>query len=152
LTLAIMGPLSGRIGPRFRPIGVMATAIGAGAIGLLILSGATAWGLFLPAFALFGAGLGFGWSFVSVATQAVVKPERAGEASGVTLTIVVAVAGLCVATAATVLEVLQAGGATPGEANEQLLRWTAIGALAVSAALFAFQWRSAPRAAAEAPA
>jgi MFS family permease len=152
LTLAVMGPLSGRIGPRFRPIGVMATAIGAGSIGLLILSGATAWGLFVPAFALFGAGLGFGWSFVSVATQAVVKPERAGEASGVTLTIVVAVAGLCVATAATVLELLQAGGATAGEANEQLLRWTAIGALAVSAALFAFRWRSAPRATAEAPA
>jgi MFS family permease len=152
LTLAVMGPLSGRIGPRFRPIGVMATAIGAGSVGLLILSGAHAWALFVPAFALFGAGLGFGWSFVSVATQSAVKPERAGEASGVTLTIVVAVAGLCVATAATLLEVLQAGGATAGEANEQLLRWTAIGALAVSAALFAFQWLSAPRAQAEAAA
>ncbi len=147
LTLAVMGPLSGRLGPRFRPIGLMATAIGAGSVGLLILSGAQAWALFVPAFALFGAGLGFGWSFVSVATQSVVKPERAGEASGVTLTIVVAVAGLCVATAATVLEVLEAGGATAGEANEQLLRWLAIGALAVSAALFAFQWRRAPRAA-----
>jgi MFS family permease len=149
LTLAVMGPLSGRIGPRFRPIGVMATAIGAGAVGLLILSGVTAWGLFVPAFALFGAGLGFGWSFVSVATQSVVRPERAGEASGVTLTIVVAVAGLCVATAATVLELLEAGGATAGEANQQLLQWTAIGALAVAAALFAFQWRSAPRVSAE---
>jgi len=152
LTLAVMGPLSGRLGPRFRPIGLMATAIGAGSIGLLILSGAHAWLLFVPAFALFGAGLGFGWSFVSVATQTVVKPERAGEASGVTLTIVVAVAGLCVATAATLLEVLEAGGATAGEANEQLLQWTAIGALAVSAALFAFQWLSAPRAQAEAAA
>jgi MFS family permease len=152
LTLAVMGPLSGRLGPRFRPIGVMATAIGAGSVGLLILSGAHAWALFVPAFALFGAGLGFGWSFVSVATQTVVKPERAGEASGVTLTIVVAVAGLCVATAATVLELLEAGGATAGQANEQLLRWTAVGALAVSAALFAFQWRAAPRAQAEAAA
>jgi MFS family permease len=152
LTLGVMGPLSGRIGPRFRPIGVMATAIGAGSVGLLILSGAHEWALFVPAFALFGAGLGFGWSFVSVATQAVVKTERAGEASGVTLTIVVAVAGLCVATAATVLEVLQAGGASAGEANEQLLRWTAIGALAVSAALFGFQWRRAPRVQAEAAA
>jgi MFS family permease len=152
LTLAVMGPLSGRLGPRFRPIGLMATAIGAGSIGLLILSGAHEWALFIPAFALFGAGLGFGWSFVSVATQIVVRPERAGEASGVTLTIVVAVAGLCVATAATILEVLQAGGATAGEANEQLLRWLAIGALAVSAALYAFQWLSAPRASAEATA
>jgi MFS family permease len=152
LTLAVMGPLSGRIGPRFRPIGVMATAIGAGSVGLLLLSGAHAWALFVPAFALFGAGLGFGWSFVSVATQSVVKPERAGEASGVTLTIVVAVAGLCVATAATLLEVLEAGGATASEANQELLQWTAIGALAVSAALFAFQWISAPRAQAEAAA
>jgi MFS family permease len=152
LTLAVMGPLSGRLGPRFRPIGLMATAIGAGSIGLLILSGAHDWALFIPAFALFGAGLGFGWSFVSVATQTVVKPERAGEASGVTLTIVVAVAGLCVATAATILEVLEAGGATAGEANEQLLRWLAIGALAVSAALYAFQWLGAPRASAEATA
>lgn len=152
LSLAVMGPLSGRIGPRYRPIGVMATAIGAGSVGLLILSGAHAWALFVPAFALFGAGLGFGWSFVSVATQSVVKPERAGEASGVTLTIVVAVAGLCVATAATLLEVLEAGGATASEANQELLQWTAIGALAVSAALFAFQWLSAPRAQAEAAA
>jgi hypothetical protein len=87
-----------------------------------------------------------------VATQSVVKPERAGEASGVTLTIVVAVAGLCVATAATLLEVLEAGGATASEANQELLQWTAIGALAVSAALFAFQWISAPRAQAEAAA
>ena len=152
LSLAVMGPLSGRIGPRYRPIGVMATAIGAGSVGLLILSGAHAWALSVPAFALFGAGLCFGWSFVSVATQSVVKPERAGEASGVTLTIVVAVAGLCVATAATLLEVLEAGGATASEANQELLQWTAIGALAVSAALFAFQWLSAPRAQAEAAA
>src|SRR5947208_2706441 len=150
LSLALMGTLSGRIGTRYRPIGLMGTAIGPGSIGLLILSGAHAWGLFLPAFAVFGAGLGFGWSYVSVATQAVVRPERAGEASGVTLTIVVAVAGLCVATAATVLELLEAGGATAGEANEQLLRWTAIGALAVSAALFAFQWLGASRAHAQA--
>jgi MFS family permease len=145
-----MGPLSGRLGSRYRPIGLMATAIGAGAIGLLVLSGAGDWALFVPAFVVFGAGLGFGWSFVSVATQSVVRPERAGEASGVTLTIVVAVAGLCVATAATILEVLVAGGATPAEANEELLRWVAIGALAVSAALFAFQWRSAPELPAEA--
>jgi hypothetical protein len=55
-----------------------------------------------------------------------------------------------VATAATILEALQAGGATAGEANELLLRWTAIGALAVSAALFAFQWLSVPRAQLEA--
>jgi EmrB/QacA subfamily drug resistance transporter len=152
LTLAVMGPVSGHIGERFRPIGPMATAIGAGSIGLLVLSGAHAWGVFVPAFAVFGAGLGFGWSFVSVATQSVVKPERAGEASGVTLTIVVAVAGLCVATAATVLEVLQAGGATAGEANEELLRWTALGALTVSAALFAFQWLGTAGAHAEAEA
>ena len=152
LSLAIMGPLSGRIGTRYRPIGLMGTAIGAGSIGLLILSGAHAWALFVPAFAVFGAGLGFGWSYVSVATQAVVRPERAGEASGVTLTIVVAVAGLCVATAATVLELLEGGGATAGEANEQLLRWTAIGALAVSVALFAFQWLGSARAPAQAEA
>jgi Na+/melibiose symporter-like transporter len=134
LSLAVMGPVSGHIGERFRPIGPMATAIGAGSIGLL------------------GAGLGFGWSFVSVATQSVVRPERAGEASGVTLTIVVAVAGLCVATAATILEVLEAGGATAGEANEKLLRWTALGALAVSAALFAFQWLGSAHARVEAEA
>src|SRR5205085_2327335 len=128
------------------------TAVGAGSVGLLILSGAHAWALFVPAFALFGGGLGFGWSFVSVATQSVVKPERAGEASGVTLTIVVAVAGLCVATAATILEVLEAGGANAGEDNEQLLRWTALCALAASAALSAFQWLGSAHARVEAEA
>src|SRR5436190_2028911 len=42
LSLAVMGPVSGHIGERFRPIGPMATAIGAGSIGLLVLSGAHA--------------------------------------------------------------------------------------------------------------
>ena len=50
------------------------------------------------------------------------------------------------------LELLEAGGATAGEANEQLLRWTAIGALAVSVALFAFQWLGSARAPAQAEA
>jgi MFS family permease len=134
--VAFAGPVSGRLGGRLPPLAVMALAIGAGGTGLLLVSLAgDSWPLYLPAFALFGAGYGMAWSFVSVGTQAVVRPERAGEASGVTLTIVVAVAGLFVAVAASVLELLQGPGTSQGMAIEETLRAVSLSTLAIALAL-----------------
>jgi hypothetical protein len=65
----------------------------------------------------------------------VVPTERAGEASGVTLAIVVGVAGLAVAVSAALIEVLTGGGTTEGEAIEELLRYVAIGSGAAALAL-----------------
>ena len=57
-----------------------------------------------------GFTLGLVYAFTTVATQAVVRPERAGEAAGVTLTALVTLAGVGVAVSGTVLEMLQLRG------------------------------------------
>ena len=51
--------------------------------------------------------MGLVYAFTTVATQAVVRPERAGEAAGVTLTSLVTLAGVGVAVSGTTLEVLR---------------------------------------------
>ena len=144
LSLALAGPVSGYLGARLPALGVMAMAIGAGALGLLVVASAHSWLLYVPAFALFGAGYGLGWSFVSVGTQAVVRPERAGEASGVTLAVVVAGAGLFVAVSATVLELLTTHHRTEGAAIADLLHALALATLAIAAGLAVYGWRHRP--------
>jgi hypothetical protein len=76
-----------------------------------------------------------GWSYTSVGTQAVVQPEEAGEASGVTLAIVIGIAGFSVTLAATIIELLQHAGHSEGHSIETLLRAVAIGSLVVAVAL-----------------
>jgi len=56
----------------------------------------------------------------------VVPQERAGEASGVTLAIVVGVAGLCVALAAALIEVIAGGLTGEGDAIQSILRVLAV--------------------------
>ena len=145
LCLALAGPASGYLGARLPALGVMAMAIGAGGVGLLLVASARSWLLYVPAFALFGAGYGLGWSFVSVGTQAVVRPERAGEASGVTLAVVVAVAGLFVAVSATVLELLTAAHRSEGTAIDDMLRALALGTLAIAVWLAVYGLRRRAR-------
>jgi hypothetical protein len=58
--------------------------------------------------------LGLIYAFTTVATQTVVRPERAGEAAGVTLTVLVTSAGVGVSMSGTVLELLQRGGMSTG--------------------------------------
>ena len=54
--------------------------------------------------------MGLVYAFTTVATQAVVRPERAGEAAGVALTSLVTLAGVGVAVSGTMLEVLRRAG------------------------------------------
>jgi EmrB/QacA subfamily drug resistance transporter len=128
----LAGFASGRLGDR-RPSLVMGAALGVGGLFLLALAPVDDWVLYVPLFGLWALGLGLAWAYVSVGTQAVVQPERAGEASGVTLTIVVAVAGLGIAVAATVLEVLQADDESLRSAIETVM--FAAGGLALAAGL-----------------
>jgi EmrB/QacA subfamily drug resistance transporter len=144
LAAGVAGPLSGMLGERFDIPRTIATATVVGSIGLLILSFGGNLGPYLPALALFGIGYGVGWSMASVGTQTVVPPERAGQASGVTLAIVIGSAGVAVAAAAVVIE----GGSNLGTTIEVLVRWVAIGSAVATAILVLLAARLAQRAAA----
>ncbi len=134
IACGVAGPLSGQLGERFDIPRTMVTAAVVGAIGLFVVSLGGALGPYLPALALFGLGYGIGWAMASVGTQTVVPAERAGQASGVTLAIVIGTAGLGVAAAATLIE---AGSSHHdlGPAIEDLLRWMAIGSVVLAGAL-----------------
>ena len=68
-----------------------------------------------------GFTLGLVYAFTTVATQAVVRSERAGEAAGVTLTALVTLAGVGVAVSGTVLEMLERNGISTGSAIDLIL-------------------------------
>ena len=100
LLVACAGPLGARLGTHMRPTAVMALAGLIAGTGMIALSQVTAWWLYIPVFAWCGLGLGLGWTFASVATQQVVPPARAGEASGVVLTFLVTLGAIALAGAA----------------------------------------------------
>jgi MFS family permease len=131
----VAGPMSGRLGERFEIPRTIAVATVVGAVGLLVVSLESDLGFYVPALAVFGIGYGTGWAMASVGTQTVVPPEKAGEASGLTLTIVIGLAGLALAAAAMLLEVGSGGGTGLGTSIEELLRWVAIGSAALAASL-----------------
>src|SRR5215469_785897 len=120
--VAVSGPIGARLQPRFRPTAVMAAAGGIAGVALLWLTSVTAWWAFVPAFAICGFGLGLGWTFANIATQEVVDPDRAGEASGVVLTCLVTVGGIGLAAAASIITALEHSGHNKGSAYETTLR------------------------------
>jgi hypothetical protein len=65
--------------------------------------------------------MGLVYAFTTAATQAVVAPERVGEAAGVTLTSLVTLAGVGVAVSSSVLEVLQHDGLSTGRGIKAIL-------------------------------
>jgi DHA2 family methylenomycin A resistance protein-like MFS transporter len=82
LVAPLVGTLSSRIGPRL-PIGV-GFLISAGGLALLALTSAhTSYALLLPAFLLWGTGLGFVTPAVVGAAIAAVSRERSGLASAI---------------------------------------------------------------------
>ncbi len=135
--LALTGPASGWLAERTNVPRTMVVSGAIGAIGVIGLSVGPVLALYMVALALYGAGYGLGWSMASVGTQAVVKPERAGEASGVTLAIVIGVAGLGVAIVSAAIDSATAAGATLGTAIEDILRVLAIGSVVLSVAVLA---------------
>ncbi|MEW2158952.1 MFS transporter [Streptomyces sp. NPDC007189] len=106
LTVACSGPLGAWLSARLRPTTVMILAGVAAGTGMIGLSLVWAWWWYLPVFTWCALGLGLGYTFASVATQQVVSPARAGEASGVVLTVLVTLGGVALAAAAAAISAL----------------------------------------------
>ncbi|MBV9917720.1 MAG: MFS transporter [Solirubrobacterales bacterium] len=141
LMVALSGPLGGWLGKHFRPTAVMAAAGVVSGVGLFALTLAHGWGAYVAWFAFTGIGFGLGWTFASVGTQDVVSPERAGEASGVLLTILVTAGGMGVAITAAVLELLERSGSSSHEAINGTLRVLALSIVVAAAAVMAIRHR-----------
>jgi EmrB/QacA subfamily drug resistance transporter len=107
---ALGGVLAGRLAASRPPALVMGLTCVVAALSLATLAGSSSWHAYLPALTACGFTLGLVYAFTTVATQAVVRPERAGEAAGVALTVLVTLAGVGVAVSGTVLEMLQRAG------------------------------------------
>jgi EmrB/QacA subfamily drug resistance transporter len=108
LGVAASSQISGRV-ERFPSWLVMAVSLlcgGLGAIAMGLVGGVVPF-MLVAVFA--GLGFGMSWAFTSVSTQAVVPPAKAGQASGVVLTIVVTMGGVAIALASTVVESANAG-------------------------------------------
>ena len=103
---------SGQLAERFPADRLMAVGMLISAAGITALTSVESLWLYTPLFLVTGVGLGLGWALANVATQAVVPPERAGAASGVTLTALVMLGGVSVAIAASALEMLSGSAST----------------------------------------
>jgi EmrB/QacA subfamily drug resistance transporter len=118
---AVGGAISGRLAASRPPVLVMGLTSVAAALSLAALAASASWFSYLPALTACGFTLGLVYAFTTVATQAVVRPERAGEAAGVTLTALVTLAGVGVAASGTVLEMLQGGGVSTAGAVDAIV-------------------------------
>jgi EmrB/QacA subfamily drug resistance transporter len=118
---ALGGVLAGRLAASRPPVLVMGATTIAAALSLAALAASQRWVLYLPALSACGFTLGLVYAFTTVATQAVVRTERAGEAAGVTLTALVTLAGVGVAVSGTVLEMLQGVGMSPAGAIDAIV-------------------------------
>jgi EmrB/QacA subfamily drug resistance transporter len=123
---ALGGALSGRLAASRPPVLVMGLTSVAAALSLAVLAASGNWAIYLPALTACGFTLGLVYAFTTVATQAVVRPERAGEAAGVTLTALVTLAGVGVAASGTVLEMLQRAGMSTAGAIDVILAALAV--------------------------
>jgi EmrB/QacA subfamily drug resistance transporter len=130
---ALGGPVSGRLAARNQPFAVMGIGCTVAAVSLAVLAASDNFVVYLAALTACGFTMGFVYAFTTVATQAVVAPERAGEAAGVTLTSLVTLAGVGVAVSSSVLEVFEHQGLSAGDGIRTML--AAIAALLLPAGL-----------------
>ncbi|MFD9130746.1 MFS transporter, partial [Kitasatospora sp. NPDC059571] len=133
LMVALTGPIGGRLATRLRPTAVMVLAAAVAGSGMVALSAVSALWLYVPVFAWCGLGLGLGWTFASVATQQVVPPARAGEASGVVLTCLVTLGAVALAGAAAAITALTPAH-SDADAYTAVLRAGGLAILAAAAA------------------
>ncbi|MFF3322438.1 MFS transporter [Streptomyces sp. NPDC002889] len=138
--VALSGPMGARLAPRMRPTAVMALAGAIAGTGMIALAHVTAWWLYVPVFAWCGLGLGLGWSFSTVATQQVVPPARAGEASGVLLTFLVTLGAIALAGAAATITAMTPQN-PPEDAYDTVLRFGGAVILAASVVVMAVRHR-----------
>lgn len=138
---ALGGPLSGRLAARYPAILVLGLTSVVAAVALATLACAGGWVLYVIALSACGLTLGLVYAFTTVATQAVVRPERAGEAAGVTLTSLITLGGVGVAVAGTALEVLQRRGWSEGAAIDAVLATCAALLLPAALCVVLIGWR-----------
>lgn len=131
--VAASGPLGAKLGKHFHSTAVMAAAAVVSGSGLLALTFAHGWPVYVPAFAVAGLGFGLGYTFANVAPQDVVQSERAGEAAGVMLTILVTAGGIGVAAAAAAITLQESSGSSPHNAIDLTLRVVALMVLLAAA-------------------
>lgn len=149
---ALGGVLSGRLAAIRPPVAVMGATTVIAALCLATLAVSDGWLLYLPALTTCGFTLGLVYAFTTVATQAAVRPERAGEAAGVTLTAMVTIGGVGVAVSATVLEMLQRSGMTTAGAVDVILVVLAMLLLPAGATVLLSARRTATESASSRPA
>lgn len=137
VAMAVAGPLAGRVAPR-GAVAVMAACLGIGAVMLGGLVWAPRLAVYLIVAMVGGAVLGMGNALTLVATQGVIRPERAGEASGVTKTVITVAAGLGVGLAGSVADTQ--GGSGAESALHTALLATAGGCLAACLVLLLWLW------------
>jgi len=136
LATAVCGPISGRLAGKVPGGQVMAVSIVIGGLGLILQAWANSLALDLVGLAVCGLAFGMGYTFTNVATQSVLPEELSGQASGVSLTLMVTIGGVAVVLGAMALEL--AGGATDmAEATVKVLFWAGIVATGVG---LAFGW------------
>lgn len=143
--IAFTGPLSGRLGERFTVSHVIPISMGIGAAGLVLVALDPGLVAYMLGLAVFGGGYGLGWSIVSVGTQQVVPTAQAGEASGVTLALVIGLGGLGVAITAALIEGLSGPGGPEGAVVEDILLVIAVSSAALGALLDLLDRRLRPR-------
>ncbi|MFF4640992.1 MFS transporter [Streptomyces olivaceus] len=130
LAPALAMALAGRVPPR-AAVRLMAGCLCGGALVLACLARTSSFTLYVAVATVGGAILGVANSLTLIATQGLIRPERAGEASGVTKTVITVAAGLGVGLAGAVTD---QGVGSEAAANTALLI-TASGCLAASVAL-----------------
>ena len=137
------GVLSGRLAAR-HPMRVMGITTLLAAVSLSLLASARDWALYVPALTACGFTLGLVYAFTTVATQAVVSPQRAGEAAGIALTAMIAMGGVGVAVAGTVLERLRDNGISIGVGIDVILAVLAVALLPAGLIVLGMASRTAP--------
>ncbi|MGW7437833.1 hypothetical protein [Streptomyces sp. NPDC054849] len=123
-----------------RPTAVMALSGAVAGTGMYALAEVGAWWLYVPVFAWCGLGLGLGWTFSSVATQQVVAPARAGEASGVLLTFLVTPGAIALAGTAAAITAMTPQR-LPEDAYDAILRLGGVVILATAVVVMAVRHR-----------
>ncbi len=141
---ALGGAISGRLAASRPPVLVMGLTSVAAALSLAALASSSGWVGYLSALTACGFTLGLVYAFTTVATQAVVRPERAGEAAGVTLTALVTLAGVGVAVSGTVLEMLQDAGMSAAGAVSAIVAVLAVLLLPAGAVVLLIARASGP--------
>ncbi|MGZ2359651.1 MFS transporter [Streptomyces sp. 372A] len=132
LAMALAGPLAGRVRPR-AALRLMAGCLCGGSWVLACLTQTSSLTMYVVVATVGGAVLGVANSLTLIATQAVIRPERAGEASGVTKTVITVAAGLGVGLAGSITD--HDRGVGSETASDTALLITASGCLAACVVL-----------------